>query len=70
MSRYSQVWVGFAVSASVHHAGAKIGMYEDGGYWQAVYFMIQPIAIMLEDGIIALAQRTGFESSGKFPSWL
>ncbi|KUJ17180.1 uncharacterized protein LY89DRAFT_73285 [Mollisia scopiformis] len=64
MSRYSQIWVGFAVSALAHQAGAKVGMYQDGGYWQAVYFMTQPLAIMFEDGIMALGRRAGVKSSG------
>lgn len=65
MSRYSQIWIGFVVSVLAHHAGAKMGMYEDGGYWQAVYFMLQPVAIMFEDGLIALGKRRGLRSSGK-----
>lgn len=30
MSRYSQVWVAFALSAAMHHAGAVMGCFADG----------------------------------------
>jgi hypothetical protein len=38
MSRYSQVWVAFAVSAATHHAGAVVGCFEDGGLSQGTLF--------------------------------
>lgn len=65
-SRYSQIWVGFAVSAAIHHAGAIVGMFEDHGWWQGVYFMLQPIGIMIEDGIIGIGRRCGLVESGMF----
>lgn len=39
LSRYSQLWIEFIVSALSHLAGAIVGCFEDGGYWQFVYFM-------------------------------
>lgn len=62
-SRYSQIWVGFAVSAAIHHAGAIVGMFEDDGWWQGLYFMLQPLGIMLEDGL-GIGRRCGIEESG------
>ncbi|KAG4427072.1 hypothetical protein IFR05_017445, partial [Cadophora sp. M221] len=51
-SRYSQIWIAFLISTSTHHTGAVIGMYEDGGFWQMVYFMMQPVGIMVEDFVV------------------
>ncbi|KAK0104984.1 hypothetical protein ONS95_004646 [Cadophora gregata] len=45
-SRYSQIWVGFAVSAAIHHAGAIVSML-DNSRWQVFYFCIQPMGIMI-----------------------
>lgn len=64
MSRYSQLWVGFLVSALSHHAGATVGCFEDGGYWQLVYFMLQPAGIMLEDLMIHVGRIYGVEKNG------
>lgn len=65
MSRYSQLWVGFFVSMLQHHAGAVVGMHNDAGYWQMVYFMLQPAGIMLEDFAIFVGKRMGLKESGK-----
>ncbi|KAL2066913.1 hypothetical protein VTL71DRAFT_1337 [Oculimacula yallundae] len=61
LSRYSQIWIAFLVSTSTHHAGAVIGMFEDGGYWQMIYFMVQPAGIMLEDFAIYVGKRAGIQ---------
>ena len=66
-SRYSQIWIGFAVSAMIHHAGAVVSMLEDNGRWQAVYFCIQPIGIMIEDGVMGIARRYGIQMTGRLP---
>ncbi|KAJ5047056.1 uncharacterized protein L3040_002900 [Drepanopeziza brunnea f. sp. 'multigermtubi'] len=63
-SRYSQIWIGFAMSALIHHAGATVSMFADGGYWQAMFFMVQPVGIMFEDGIIEAGKRFGLKDSG------
>lgn len=57
MSRYTQLWMGFAVSAAAHQVGAKVGMFADHGFWQAMYFGIQSLGIMFEDGVIAFGRR-------------
>ncbi|KAH8592489.1 membrane bound O-acyl transferase family-domain-containing protein [Bisporella sp. PMI_857] len=64
MSRYSQVWVAFLASAVMHHSGAMVAAYEDGGFWQAAYFMVQPVAYMMEDFVMFLGRRAGIEASG------
>jgi len=64
MSRYSSVWVGFFVSAISNHTGAMVGCFEDGGYWQAVYFMMQPVGIMAEDFAVFLGKAAGIRESG------
>jgi hypothetical protein len=66
-SRYSQIWVAFAVSAVSHHMGAKLGCFEDGGFWQAVYFLVQPVGIMGEDFVIWVGKKMGFGETGKSP---
>jgi hypothetical protein len=63
-SRYSQIWVAFAVSAGMHHAGATMGRFRDGGYWQGVFFMVQPVAIMGEDFVMWVARKMGIMESG------
>ncbi|KAH7403907.1 membrane bound O-acyl transferase family-domain-containing protein [Cadophora sp. MPI-SDFR-AT-0126] len=62
-SRYSQIWVGFAVSAAIHHAGAIVGMFEDDGWLQSLYFLVQPVGIMFEDGVMGIARRFGIRAS-------
>lgn len=64
LSRYSQVWVAFLVSAMSHHVGAVVGLFEDGGFWQAVYFMVQPVGFMVEDLVMFVGRKAGIEESG------
>ncbi|PVH78696.1 hypothetical protein DL98DRAFT_237574 [Cadophora sp. DSE1049] len=62
-SRYSQIWIAFLISTSTHHAGAVVGMFDDGGFCQMLYFMMQPVGIMLEDLVIHLGKKRGWEGS-------
>ena len=64
-SRYSQVWAGFTISALAHHTGAMVGGFEDNGFWQCIYFMSQPLAIMGEDFIMFLGRSIEIEGSRK-----
>lgn len=64
-SRYLQVWVGFAVSALLHQAGAMVGCFAEGGKWQGIYFMVQPVGIMIEDAAIHIGKSAGIQDSGK-----
>ena len=66
LSKYSQIWVGFAFSALSHHAGAVVGRFEDGGRWQVGFFMVQPAGIMLEDLVIWAGKTIGIEESCEF----
>lgn len=63
-SSYSQIWIGFTVSATIHHVGAVVGMFEDAGHWQLIFYLVQPIGIMFEDGVIAAGKRLGLQDSG------
>ena len=65
LSKYSQIWVAFFVSLIAHHAGAIVACFEDGGLWQAVYFMIQPVGIMLEDLVIFTGAKMGISQNGE-----
>ncbi|KUJ07503.1 uncharacterized protein LY89DRAFT_742739 [Mollisia scopiformis] len=64
LSRYSQICIGFLVSALSHHAGATVGCFEDGGAWQFTYFMLQPAGIMLEDLAIYIGKKCGLRPDG------
>lgn len=59
LSRYSQLFVAFAVSGAVH-AGASIlvhGAFEDDGAMRA--FLFQAVVIMVEDHVVMLGKRWG-----------
>jgi len=64
-SKYTQLWLGFIVSAAAHQIGAKVGMFADQRFWQAIYFGIQSLGIMLEDGVIAIGRRSGLKKNGQ-----
>jgi hypothetical protein len=42
-----------------------IGEFEDKGYWQVMYFMVQPVGIMVEDLMIWVEKEVGVKDSGK-----
>lgn len=65
LSRYSQIWVGFALSASSHHAGAVTGCFDDKGFWQVMFFMVQPAGIMFEDLMIWLGKKMSLKENGE-----
>jgi len=52
------------VSALMHAPPAL--MWKDGGLWQAVAFLSQPIAIMVEDFVIFLGKKAGLRENGEF----
>ncbi|PQE19371.1 membrane bound O-acyl transferase family-domain-containing protein [Rutstroemia sp. NJR-2017a BVV2] len=62
-SKYTQLWVAFVVSVSFHHLGAITGNFEDGGYHQACFFLLQPVGIMFEDFVIWYCARLGLRES-------
>ncbi|KAJ7030352.1 membrane bound O-acyl transferase family-domain-containing protein [Mycena alexandri] len=58
-SAYVQLYTAFAISAWVHYLAETMALR----HWQGgalVFFMLQPLAITLEDFLIFLARRTGF----------
>ena len=63
MSRYTQLWVGFCVTALMHHPPAV--RWSDGGFWQAMAFLSQPAAIMIEDFMLWCGKKWGLSSTGK-----
>jgi len=63
LSRYSQVWVGFFVSALLHHSGAIGSGFRDGGRNQMLYFMLQPAAVMVEDAVMSIGKKIGVKDN-------
>lgn len=63
MSRYTQLWVGFMVTALMHHPPAV--RWADRGFWQAMAFLSQPAAIMVEDFVVLGGKRMGLRDSGE-----
>ena len=66
MSKYSQVWAGFAMTILSHQAGAITGRFEDSGFWQMMYFAVQPLGIMFEDLITFLGRSVGIKAGSEF----
>lgn len=66
LGRYSQIWVPFAVSAFSHYVAAVVGCFEDGGWNQAIYCLVQPVGVMVEDGVVGLGKMMGVKERGKF----
>ena len=60
------MWVGFLVSALLHHSGAIMSGFGDGGRDQMFYFMAQPVAIMLEDAAMYVGKKIGVKENGKY----
>ncbi|KAK7543886.1 membrane bound O-acyl transferase family-domain-containing protein [Phyllosticta citricarpa] len=63
-SKYTQLFVGFYASALIHYGGAIFTCGHDTG--DLKYFMAQPVAILVEDHVIALGRRLGIKES---PVW-
>ncbi|KUJ18906.1 uncharacterized protein LY89DRAFT_732445 [Mollisia scopiformis] len=61
-SRYTQLWIGFVVSALMHAPPAV--MWSDRGFWQAMAFLSQPAAIMVEDLVIHCGKVVGLRDNG------
>ncbi|KAE9376563.1 hypothetical protein N431DRAFT_501399 [Stipitochalara longipes BDJ] len=41
--------IGFGFSTLIHTFGAIAGSYEDSGFWQAMFFLVQPVGILVEE---------------------
>ena len=77
-SFYPQLLVGFGVSALIHMIGAMVGSFDDGGFGQAMFFLVQPLGIVVEESVIQIGKRLGIQKSGEsrsfqpkaIPKWL
>ena len=65
-SRYLQLYNAFFVSAVIHHIGALNCPYSALARYQFYLFMIQPVAITMEDAAIYLGKRAGLKDTCKF----
>jgi hypothetical protein len=68
VSRYLQLYNAFFVSAVIHHIGALNCPYSALAWYQFYFFMIQPVAITVEDFAIYLGKKAGLKETCKF--WL
>lgn len=64
-SRYSQVVVAFAFSALIHTVGAIAGSFADDGFWQAMFFLAQPVGIVVEEHVMKIGRQLGIKKSGE-----
>jgi len=65
-SRYTQLFVGFGFSALIHMFGAIAGRYEDHGFWQSIFFLVQPVGIVVEESVVGIARSVGLEKNGEW----
>jgi hypothetical protein len=63
ISRYLQLYNAFLVSALVHHVGALNIPYSPSAKYQIYFFMLQPVAITIEDFAIYLGKKAGLKES-------
>ena len=61
-SKYTQLYVGFLVSALIHEVGALCAVHHDTG--ELRFFLLQAVAITFEDIAIACAKRLGYHRVG------
>ncbi|ETI22461.1 hypothetical protein G647_06536 [Cladophialophora carrionii CBS 160.54] len=64
-SRYLQLYNAFVVSALIHHIGALNCPYSELPWCQFYFFMIQPVAITVEDFAIYMGKKAGLKESCK-----
>ena len=65
VSGWTQISVAFAVSALIHQLGALASCHDDGGFWQATFFLSQPIGIAVETLAKAMGTRVGIKQTSK-----
>ncbi|KAK5073635.1 hypothetical protein LTR51_004216 [Lithohypha guttulata] len=63
VSRYFRLYWSFFASTCLHLVGSLNLPYSDGGWNTIVFFMVQPLAITLEDAMIAMGRGIGFRNS-------
>ncbi|KAJ9607725.1 hypothetical protein H2200_007803 [Cladophialophora chaetospira] len=64
-SRYFQLYNAFFVSALIHHIGSLNCPYSVMVWYQFYFFMIQPVAITVEDFAIYLGKKMGLQDNWK-----
>jgi Membrane bound O-acyl transferase family len=64
-SRYLQLYNAFLVSALIHHIGSLNIPYTPAVQYQFLFFMMQPVAITIEDFAIYLGRKAGLKESCK-----
>ena len=64
-SKYLQLYNGFFVSALLHHTGALNCPSSTFARYQFYFFMIQPVAITIEDFGIYIGKRLGMVDTCK-----
>jgi hypothetical protein len=64
-SRYLQLYNAFFVSALIHHIGSLNIPYTPAVRCQFLFFMMQPVAITIEDSAIYLGRKVGLKESCK-----
>ncbi|EXJ58575.1 hypothetical protein A1O7_06002 [Cladophialophora yegresii CBS 114405] len=62
-SRYLQLYNAFVVSALIHHIGALNCPYSALPWCQFYFFMIQPVAVTVEDFAIYVGKKAGLRQS-------
>jgi Membrane bound O-acyl transferase family len=67
LSRYIQLYGAFIISAGIHHVGALNVPYHPAVWSQLFFFLLQPVAITVEDIVIYLGSSYfGIKESGQF----
>jgi len=62
-SSYSHLFVAFGFSALIHIMGAVAGSYEDSGFWQATFLLVQPLGIVVEESVMPIGRRLEIEKN-------
>lgn len=68
VSRYLQLYNGFLVSALIHHIGSLNTPYTPLIGHQFLFFMMQPVAITVEDLAIYLGRKAGLKANCECPN--
>jgi hypothetical protein len=62
LSSYTQLYVGFFISALIHEVASIFAAHRDLGDMR--FFLSQAVAITFEDIVIAIAKRLGWQRGG------
>jgi hypothetical protein len=58
--------IGFTISGTIHYSGTCNLPYSPTHERYFLFFFVQPLAIMFEDGAIAVGRRLGVQTSRKY----